>query len=62
MAIRPVEHIEEPVSIGMQEEFSILPAKSGVHQNDGRVRVPVVNIVWSELVVPFQLAAGRIER
>ena len=57
-----IEDVEEPVSIGMQQEFPILPAKFGVHQNDGRVRIPIVRIVRSELVVPFQFAGGRIER
>ena len=46
----------------MEEEFPILPAKWGVHQNDRRVRIPIVGIVWSELVVPLQFAGGRIER
>src|SRR5439155_12401546 len=56
-----VEDVEKPVSIRMQEEFPILAGESGVHQNDRRGRIPVVDIVRGELVMPFQSAACRVE-
>ena len=61
-AIRPVEDVKETISIGMQDELPILAAELRVHKNDGRVGIPIVGIVRSELVIPFHFAGGRIQR
>src|SRR5438105_1859906 len=46
----------------MQEEFPVLSAKLRVYQDVGLGRIPIVNVMRSELVIPLQLSRGGIER
>ena len=62
LAVRAIENVEKTVPIGMQQELSILSAKLRVHQYIGLGRIPIVNIVRSELVIPLQLSGSGIER
>ena len=46
----------------MQHELARLAAEHRVHQHGRLRRVPIVQIVWGELVVPLQLSGNRFER
>src|SRR2546422_9418598 len=60
LAVGAVEHIEEPVPIRMEHELPLLPSIARIDQNTRLGGVIRVNVVRSELVIPFQLAGVGI--
>ena len=62
LPIRAIEDVEEPVAVGLHDQLAALAFPAGVDHHRRLCRVPVPEIVRGELVVPLQLAAGRIER
>ena len=57
-----VEHVEESISISLDQQSARLAMKSSVDEHWRLVRVPVVEIMGRELIVPLQPPCIRIER
>ena len=62
LSVRPVEHVEVPVAIGVHQQLALLAAPHAIDQHHVLHRVPVVPVVRRELVVPLHLSGVRIER
>ena len=61
LSVGAVEDIEEPVAIGVQQEFAGFSSILRVDQHRRLGRIPVVDIVRRELIVPFQLSGIGIQ-
>src|SRR5207248_1082690 len=57
LAVGSIQYVEEPIAIGHHQELSVLPAIARVNQDRRLGRVPNVNIMRGELIVPFQLSS-----
>src|SRR5206468_7586403 len=62
LSVGAIEDVEKAVPVRMQQELSLLPTKPTGDEDIWLGRIPIVNIVRRELVVPLQCAGGRIER
>src|SRR5258707_5575999 len=47
--IRPVKDVKESILIGIQQKLPRFSLKLRVNQKDGRVRIPIVQVDWSDL-------------
>ena len=61
-SVGPIDQIEEPVAIRPGEYLPGLPEKFGIDQHRVLRRVPVMDVVWRELVIPLELSGVGIER
>ena len=61
-AIGPVEHVEEAVAIGVQQQFGRLALVDGVDQDVGFGGIAILQIVRRELIVPLEIAGLGVER
>jgi len=57
-----VEHIEEAVAVGVEQEPARLALPVDIHEHGRLLRVPVPEVVRGVLVVPLQPAAPGVER
>ena len=57
-----IEHVEEAVAVGLQQELARLPLPLRVHQHERLLRVVVVHVVRRELEVPLALPGLGVER
>ena len=62
LAVRPIEHVEVAVAIGVHQQLPRLAVEGAIDEHHVLVRVPVVRVVRRELVVPLACAGRRIER
>ena len=62
LAIRPIEHVEKAVAVGLHQELARLTLPDGVHERRRLLRVVVPDVVRRELEMPLQRAGLRIER
>ena len=60
-AIGAVEHIEEAVAIGVEQQFGGLAFVNGVDQDIGLGGVAILQVVRRELIVPFEIAGFGVE-
>ena len=60
-AVGAIEHIEESVAIRLDQQFAVLPAIAAIHDHRRLSGIPVIEIVRSELVMPFQFSCGGIK-
>src|SRR5204862_5241200 len=60
LAVGAVEDIEEPIPIRMEHELPLLPSIACIDQDAGLGGIIRVNVVRSELVIPFQLSGVRL--
>ena len=60
--LRAIEHVEEAVAIGLDQQLAWLPLPGGVDQHRRLLRIPVVDVVRRELEIPAQLPGLRFER
>src|SRR5438128_6125193 len=61
LAVCPVQDVEEPVPVRMQQEFSSFAPIPRVDQDWGLSRVPIANVVGSELIMPLQLSGVGVQ-
>ena len=61
-AVVPVEHVKEAVAIGLEQQLARPATIVGVHQDHWFGRIPVVQIMRRELVIPFQFAGLDVQR
>ena len=62
LPVRAIEHVEEAVAIGLQQQFARRSLERGINQQQRLLRIPVPQIVRRELKVPAKLARLRVER
>src|ERR1700684_3586474 len=61
LAVRSIENVEHPVTIGLHKDVSFLAGNILVRQYQIFVGVPVMRVARRELVVPLSRARGWIE-
>ena len=57
-----IDRVEEPVAVGEHHDLARLPVDGELSKHGHLRRIPVVDVVRRELVVPLQLAGVGIER
>src|SRR5262249_59049699 len=57
-----IEHVEEAVAIRLQQELARPPLPLHVDEDGLLLRIPVPEIVRSELEVPLECSGRRLER
>ena len=62
LSVGAIEHIEETVAIRLQQQLSRLTLKHRVDQNRRLLRIPIPQIMRSELIVPSELPGFGVER
>ncbi len=62
LPVGAIEHVEEAVAIGLQQQLARLPLERRIHQNERLFGIPVPQIVGRELEMPAELAGLRIQR
>ena len=61
LAIRSIERVKESVAIGLHQRFDFAPFDREIRQDGIADSVPVVHVMRSELVIPFQFSGISIE-
>src|SRR5262249_48086110 len=62
LSICPVQDIKKSVSIGLQQKFAWLSAPLCIDEDRWLLRIPIVNVVRSELEMPSELSGFGFER
>ena len=62
LSVRAIEHVEEAVAVGLQQQFARRALERRVYQQQRLLRIPVPQIMRRELKVPAKLARLRVER
>lgn len=61
LASAPVQNIEKSVAVGLQEQVTCASIFFDVHQHGCLISVVVIDVVRSELEIPFQLPGSGID-
>ena len=62
LSVRAIEHIEETVAIRLQQQLSRLTLEHRVDEYRGLLRIPVPQVMRSELIVPSEFPRFGVER
>jgi len=60
-AVRAVKNVKEAIAVGLDQEFAFASAEGEVDDQGRLAAIPIVEVVWGELVVPFELSRARVE-
>ncbi len=61
LAIGPVENIEKAVAIGLHQQATGYAVLFDIHQHGSLIGVVVIEVVWSELEIPFQFSGVGVD-
>src|SRR5439155_23259213 len=62
LAVGPIEDIEKTVAVALRQQLSRPALKLSIDKHRNLNCVPVMQIMWSVLVVPMQFAGRRPQR
>src|SRR5437879_2274125 len=62
LARLPIQHVIEPVPIGLRQEFAFAAAELRIKEHQRFVGIPIVNVMRRELEIPLHLSVVWIER
>ena len=61
LPVRPIERVVETVAIREHDDLARLAGNRQIGEHGHFGRVPVVQVVRRELIVPFELSGVRVE-